>query len=448
MTASHDRFETHSGTGSSKRHRSFQKRILDTSEALPVATVFALATAGLRVRMTRSLVTTTSVVLAIAFLSYSGLTNLLTRNLANRLGEMEHEITTDGDALARAVTTLHEADLFSEMSPDDLRRLGRDLDMGRIHGEELAFSRVSELVRASRIELAQSREELAEQRQALATLSPKAAERARIEEVMPRLEARVTSLEKRLQEAEPREAELAETLRLGRWITGHGTDQEDTMFALLRNAFEQRRVALFSRAANPSSLTDRALIHLGLLLTLAEQHGYGPSATIARKVWVQEQRKRHAASLRMRMRRAGVDPQRALAGNPLDTWLIVMALLTCAVGIANAMLMSVTERIREIGTMKCLGAEDGLVIRIFLIESALVGATGAVIGIVLGFFVALIAGLVQFGTDGAGAFPQWQAWPVIAWSVAAGFFLAVAGAVGPAWQASRMRPVDALRVDE
>ena len=42
-----------------------------------------------------------------------------------------------------------------------------------------------------------------------------------------------------------------------------------------------------------------------------------------------------------------------------DIWLIIMSLIVCVVGIANSMLMAVTERFREIGTMKCLGALDG-----------------------------------------------------------------------------------------
>ena len=48
-------------------------------------------------------------------------------------------------------------------------------------------------------------------------------------------------------------------------------------------------------------------------------------------------------------------------------WLLGLALLVAFVGILNAMLMSVTERFREIGTMKCLGALDGFIVRLFLI---------------------------------------------------------------------------------
>ena len=125
-----------------------------------------------------------------------------------------------------------------------------------------------------------------------------------------------------------------------------------------------------------------------------------------------------------------------------------MALLTCAVGIANAMLMSVTERFREIGTMKCLGAPDGLVVKLFLLESSMLGIVGAVLGIVLGVVVGLLAALLQFGTYGVTYFPQVEALQVLGGAILAGLLLAVIGAVYPAAVAARMTPVDALRVEE
>ena len=155
-----------------------------------------------------------------------------------------------------------------------------------------------------------------------------------------------------------------------------------------------------------------------------------------------------AATLRGLMRDAGINVEATLAGDTSNAWLIVMALLTCAVGIANAMLMSVTERIREIGTMKCLGAPDGLVVKLFLLESSMLGVIGAALGIVLGTLVALGAAALQFGTFGLTYFPKLEAAEVIGGSILAGLVLAVVGAVYPAAVAARMAPVDALRVEE
>src|SRR5437016_105352 len=78
-------------------------------------------------------------------------------------------------------------------------------------------------------------------------------------------------------------------------------------------------------------------------------------------------------------------------------WLVGLALLVAFVGILNAMLMSVTERFREIGTMKCLGALDGFIIKLFLIESLFQGAVGTFIGIVLGLALSLLSAVISYG---------------------------------------------------
>ena len=57
-----------------------------------------------------------------------------------------------------------------------------------------------------------------------------------------------------------------------------------------------------------------------------------------------------------------------------------MSLLVCFVGITNSMLMSVTERYKEIGTLKCLGALDNFIVKLFLIESGLLGFFGSLGG--------------------------------------------------------------------
>ena len=138
----------------------------------------------------------------------------------------------------------------------------------------------------------------------------------------------------------------------------------------------------------------------------------------------------------------------ACIGNRLDSWLVTMALLTCAVGIANAMLMTVTERFREIGTMKCLGAENGTVVKLFLIESVLVGAVGSLAGVVLGLMIMLTVGLIQYGRFALTYLPIGSVALFGAAAFLIGILLCLVAAGYPALVAARMRPVDALRVEE
>jgi len=92
-------------------------------------------------------------------------------------------------------------------------------------------------------------------------------------------------------------------------------------------------------------------------------------------------------------------------GTPADVgmaarqiWLVVMSLLVCGVGITNSMLMSVTERFREIGTMKCLGALDGFIVRLYLIESALMGVIGSFAGALAGTLAMVLVYMLKGGT--------------------------------------------------
>ncbi|MEM2480008.1 MAG: FtsX-like permease family protein, partial [Candidatus Bathyarchaeia archaeon] len=78
-------------------------------------------------------------------------------------------------------------------------------------------------------------------------------------------------------------------------------------------------------------------------------------------------------------------------------WVAIIALLVCGVGIVNSMLMSVTERYKEIGTIKCLGATDSAVLEIFLIEALLLGLIGGAIGAVVGWASAVIIYYAQYG---------------------------------------------------
>jgi hypothetical protein len=128
-------------------------------------------------------------------------------------------------------------------------------------------------------------------------------------------------------------------------------------------------------------------------------------------------------------------------------WLIAVSFLVCVVGIANAMLMAVTERFREIATMKCLGALDEFIMIIFLIESGLQGLIGGVFGVLLGLLLAVIRCGSAFGWYTSLYFPVLDVLKNIGVSTAAGMLLAMLAAVYPAWVASRMAPMEAMRVE-
>lgn len=130
-----------------------------------------------------------------------------------------------------------------------------------------------------------------------------------------------------------------------------------------------------------------------------------------------------------------------VTAGPSEVWLMVLSLLVCAVGIVNAQLMSVTERFREIGIMKCLGALDGMILRLFLIEALLLGIIGAGLGAWLGAAASWLAsGLTFPGLDRDGvAFTPLLFGAVRAWG--AGIALSLAGVAYPAILAARLQPV-------
>ncbi len=138
-------------------------------------------------------------------------------------------------------------------------------------------------------------------------------------------------------------------------------------------------------------------------------------------------------------------------------WLVTLSLMVCVVGITNAMLMSVTERFREIGTMKCLGALDKFVVKLFLIESSLQGVVGSLIGATVGFGLAFVRALftyhVQDLETGTSHWLALQFFPglrLAAWvgvALGVGIVLSVVAAIYPAFRAARMEPVQAMRVE-
>lgn len=154
------------------------------------------------------------------------------------------------------------------------------------------------------------------------------------------------------------------------------------------------------------------------------------------------------ARLNILLQERGVDIYAKTQTDAMTILLISLALLTCTVGIANSMLMSVTERVREIGTLKCLGARDSFIVKSYLVESSLQGLCGAVVGIVLGCLVAVAASMTTYPGYLAQCFPVGAVLRSVTVGMVMGLALAVVTSIWPALVAARKRPVDALRVEE
>lgn len=129
-----------------------------------------------------------------------------------------------------------------------------------------------------------------------------------------------------------------------------------------------------------------------------------------------------------------------------QNWLVVMSLLVCTVGITNSMLMSVTERFREIGTMKCLGALDMFIVRLFLIETAILGMLGSIVGTILGLVVMLIVYTIK--DHSVAAKMNWgNMLMYVVVALVVGTFLSVIAAIAPAIRAAKMPPAAALATE-
>lgn len=143
---------------------------------------------------------------------------------------------------------------------------------------------------------------------------------------------------------------------------------------------------------------------------------------------------------------SGVD-EGVLGFSTRTVWLILVSLLVCVVGIANAMLMSVTERFREIATMKCLGATDGFIMTNFILESCMQGLAGGIIGVLLGFLLGSLRSGGKYGWMAMSHIPVMEISVCAAGAIVVGVVLSALAAVYPAWVAARLAPMEAMRIE-
>lgn len=128
-------------------------------------------------------------------------------------------------------------------------------------------------------------------------------------------------------------------------------------------------------------------------------------------------------------------------------WLVTLSLLVCVVGITNSMLMAVTERYKEIGTMKCLGALDRFILELFLIESGFQGLVSATAGAIAGSGLMIIVSRMRLGEEVFTYLPILAILKYTLISIGIGLVLSVLGSIYPAYRAAKMAPAEAMRVE-
>ena len=124
-----------------------------------------------------------------------------------------------------------------------------------------------------------------------------------------------------------------------------------------------------------------------------------------------------------------------------------ISLLVGGIGIMNTMYTSVLERTKEIGTMKAVGAKNSDILILFLIESGLLGLVGGVIGIAIGLGLSKSAEYIASVYLGTNLLQASTSIWLIAGALAFSFVIGSLSGVLPAYQASRLKPVDALRYE-
>ena len=127
---------------------------------------------------------------------------------------------------------------------------------------------------------------------------------------------------------------------------------------------------------------------------------------------------------------------------PIGTVILLVptiALLVGAIVVMNIMLVAVTERTKEIGIRKSLGARQGDILRQFLFEAAILTMIGGLIGLTIAEIAGFVITKIFFQTS----IPIWTAFLAIGFSGAVG----VIAGLYPAWKAARLDPIEALRAD-
>lgn len=122
-----------------------------------------------------------------------------------------------------------------------------------------------------------------------------------------------------------------------------------------------------------------------------------------------------------------------------------ISLLVAATSIFNVMMMSVTERVREIGIMRSIGTQKSEVMKMFIYESVILGVIGATIGAIISLAIGWIVVLAMVGST--DYFFTSASLIYIPSAMLVGIVICIASGIYPAWRAANLDPIEALRAE-
>ncbi|MCF4102788.1 ABC transporter permease [Gillisia sp. M10.2A] len=125
----------------------------------------------------------------------------------------------------------------------------------------------------------------------------------------------------------------------------------------------------------------------------------------------------------------------------IAAWIIsIITIFGSSIALMNIMLVSVTERTREIGIRKALGAKRGTIATQFFMETLIIGQFGGILGIILGI-------LIGWGVSAAADFDFVTPWKAMLWATGITILVAIIAGSYPASKAAKQDPIDSLRYE-